>query len=130
VGIALLEPARSGVERASAGAVSDADVSDGVLIERVAVRPFFRAASPAWLLSTIACGIIAENAARDFESRDIQRLVEPGRNPRRRNAAGDRLRSVRIEPIDQVAAGASRQCIAAVVAGHDIHRHGCLRSRK
>src|SRR5499426_2953005 len=35
----------------------------GALVERVAVRPFFRAASPAWLLSTIACGIIAENAA-------------------------------------------------------------------
>ena len=37
MGIALLEPAGSGVERASAGAVSDADVSDGVLIERVAI---------------------------------------------------------------------------------------------
>src|SRR5262245_56267970 len=35
----------------------------GALIERVAVRPFFRTASPAWLLSTIACGIIAENVA-------------------------------------------------------------------
>jgi branched-chain amino acid transport system permease protein len=35
----------------------------GILIERIAVFPFFRAASPAWLLSTIACGIIAENAA-------------------------------------------------------------------
>jgi branched-chain amino acid transport system permease protein len=35
----------------------------GVLVERVAVRPFFRAASPVWLLSTIACGIIAENVA-------------------------------------------------------------------
>jgi branched-chain amino acid transport system permease protein len=35
----------------------------GVLIERIAVYRFFRAASPAWLLSTIACGIIAENAA-------------------------------------------------------------------
>jgi len=35
----------------------------GALIERVAVRPFFRASSPAWLLSTIACGIIAENVA-------------------------------------------------------------------
>jgi branched-chain amino acid transport system permease protein len=35
----------------------------GVLVERVAVRPFFRTASPAWLLSTIACGIIAENVA-------------------------------------------------------------------
>src|SRR4030095_817293 len=33
----------------------------GILVERVAVRPFFRAASPAWLLSTIACGIIAQN---------------------------------------------------------------------
>ena len=35
----------------------------GVVLERVAVRPFFRAGSAAWLLSTIACGIIAENVA-------------------------------------------------------------------
>ena len=35
----------------------------GVALERVAVRPFFRAASAVWLLSTIACGIIAENVA-------------------------------------------------------------------
>jgi branched-chain amino acid transport system permease protein len=35
----------------------------GVGLERVAVRPFFRAGSAAWLLSTIACGIIAENVA-------------------------------------------------------------------
>jgi branched-chain amino acid transport system permease protein len=35
----------------------------GVAIERLAVRPFFRAASPAWLLSTIAFGIIAQNTA-------------------------------------------------------------------
>jgi branched-chain amino acid transport system permease protein len=35
----------------------------GMLVERVAVRPFFLAGSPAWLLSTIALGIIAENVA-------------------------------------------------------------------
>ena len=35
----------------------------GVVVERVAVRPFFRTASAGWLLATIACGIIAENAA-------------------------------------------------------------------
>jgi branched-chain amino acid transport system permease protein len=35
----------------------------GVLVERVAVRPFLRASSIAWLLSTIALGIIAENVA-------------------------------------------------------------------
>src|SRR5688572_26238682 len=35
----------------------------GVVVERVAVRPFLRAASIAWLLSTIAVGIIAENIA-------------------------------------------------------------------
>ena len=34
----------------------------GLLVERVAVRPFFRAGSPVWLLSTIALGIIVENA--------------------------------------------------------------------
>src|SRR4029453_5682932 len=36
----------------------------GMLVERVAVRPFFLAGSPAWLLSTIALGIIAENVPR------------------------------------------------------------------
>jgi branched-chain amino acid transport system permease protein len=35
----------------------------GMVVERVAVRPFFLAGSPAWLLSTIALGIIAENVA-------------------------------------------------------------------
>ncbi len=33
----------------------------GVLVERIAVRPFLRSASIAWLLATIALGIIAEN---------------------------------------------------------------------
>jgi branched-chain amino acid transport system permease protein len=44
----------------------------GVGLERVAVRPFFRAASPAWLLSTIACGIIAENAAMLLFGKDAR----------------------------------------------------------
>ena len=35
----------------------------GVIVERVAVRPFLASASIAWLLSTIAIGIIAENVA-------------------------------------------------------------------
>ena len=35
----------------------------GIVLERVAVRPFRRASSIAWLLSTIAVGIIAENIA-------------------------------------------------------------------
>lgn len=35
----------------------------GVLVERVAVRPFLRTSSIAWLLATIALGIIAENVA-------------------------------------------------------------------
>jgi branched-chain amino acid transport system permease protein len=35
----------------------------GLIVERLAVRPFFRAGSPVWLLSTIALGIIVENAA-------------------------------------------------------------------
>src|SRR5205814_1354025 len=34
----------------------------GLLVERIAVRPFFRSGSPVWLLSTIALGIIVENA--------------------------------------------------------------------
>jgi branched-chain amino acid transport system permease protein len=35
----------------------------GLIVEFVAVRPFFRSGSPVWLLSTIALGIIAENVA-------------------------------------------------------------------
>ena len=35
----------------------------GIVVERIAVRPFLRASSIAWLLSTIAIGIIAENIA-------------------------------------------------------------------
>jgi branched-chain amino acid transport system permease protein len=44
----------------------------GVLVERVAVRPFFRTSSPAWLLSTIACGIIAENVAQLVFGKDAR----------------------------------------------------------
>jgi branched-chain amino acid transport system permease protein len=44
----------------------------GAGIERLAVRPFFRAASPAWLLSTIACGIIAENVAMLLFGKDAR----------------------------------------------------------
>jgi branched-chain amino acid transport system permease protein len=44
----------------------------GILIERIAVYPFFRANSPAWLLSTIACGIIAENTAMLLFGKDAR----------------------------------------------------------
>lgn len=49
----------------------------GIVIERVAVRPFFRVASPAWLLSTIACGIIAENAAMLLFGKDARAFPSP-----------------------------------------------------
>ncbi len=49
----------------------------GVVIERVAVRPFFRVASPAWLLSTIACGIIAENGAMLLFGKDARAFPSP-----------------------------------------------------
>lgn len=35
----------------------------GVIVERLAVRPFVRAGSNAWLMSTVAAGIILENVA-------------------------------------------------------------------
>lgn len=44
----------------------------GVIVERVAVRPFFHASSPVWLLSTIACGIIAENVAMLLFGKDAR----------------------------------------------------------
>jgi branched-chain amino acid transport system permease protein len=49
----------------------------GVLLERLAVRPFFLTASPAWLLSTIACGIIAENAAMLLFGKDARAFPSP-----------------------------------------------------
>jgi branched-chain amino acid transport system permease protein len=49
----------------------------GVIIERVAIWPFFRAASPVWLLSTIACGIIAENAAMLVFGKDARAFPSP-----------------------------------------------------
>jgi branched-chain amino acid transport system permease protein len=55
----------------------------GVLVERVAVRPFLASASIAWLLATIALGVIAENVAmlafgkdaRAFPSSLAQRAI-------------------------------------------------------
>jgi branched-chain amino acid transport system permease protein len=49
----------------------------GVIVERVAVRPFFRTASPAWLLSTIALGIIAENVAMVLFGKDARAFPSP-----------------------------------------------------
>ena len=44
----------------------------GLVVERVAVRPFFRSGSAVWLLSTIALGIIAENVAMLAFGRDAR----------------------------------------------------------
>ncbi len=49
----------------------------GVIIERAAIWPFFRAGSPVWLLSTIACGIIAENAAMLTFGKDALAFPSP-----------------------------------------------------
>jgi branched-chain amino acid transport system permease protein len=49
----------------------------GAVVERVAVRPFFLGGSPAWLLSTIALGIIAENAAMLTFGKDARAFPSP-----------------------------------------------------
>ena len=49
----------------------------GILIERAAVWPFFRTGSSVWLLSTIACGIIAENAAMLAFGKDARAFPSP-----------------------------------------------------
>src|SRR5437588_11930226 len=49
----------------------------GVVIERVAVRPFLKARSIAWLLATIAVGIIAENPAMLLFRKDARRVPSP-----------------------------------------------------
>jgi branched-chain amino acid transport system permease protein len=49
----------------------------GVIVERVAVRPFLAASSIAWLLSTIAIGIIAENVAMVLFGKDARAFPSP-----------------------------------------------------
>jgi branched-chain amino acid transport system permease protein len=49
----------------------------GALVERIAVRPFFLRASPAWLLATIAVGIIAENVAQLGFGKDARAFPSP-----------------------------------------------------
>ena len=44
----------------------------GVLVERMAVRPFLASSSIAWLLSTIAVGIIAENVTMVVFGKDAR----------------------------------------------------------
>jgi branched-chain amino acid transport system permease protein len=49
----------------------------GVLIERLAVRPFLASSSIAWLLSTIAVGIIAENVVMLAFGKDARAFPSP-----------------------------------------------------
>jgi branched-chain amino acid transport system permease protein len=49
----------------------------GALVERIAVRPFFLRASPAWLLATIAVGINAENVAQLTFGKDARAFPSP-----------------------------------------------------
>jgi len=49
----------------------------GVIVERVAVRPFLRARSIEWLLATIAVGIIGENVAMIVFGKDARAFPSP-----------------------------------------------------
>ncbi len=49
----------------------------GMLIERVAVRPFVRAGSNAWLMATIAAGIILEHSVMFTFGKEPRSLVLP-----------------------------------------------------
>jgi branched-chain amino acid transport system permease protein len=49
----------------------------GMVIERVAVRPFVRARSNAWLMSTVAVGIIVENVVLFTFGKEPRSLVLP-----------------------------------------------------
>jgi branched-chain amino acid transport system permease protein len=49
----------------------------GVLVERLAVRPFLASSSIAWLLSTIAVGIIAENVVMLTFGKDARAFPSP-----------------------------------------------------
>lgn len=49
----------------------------GLAVERLAVRPFHRASSIAWLMSTIAVGIIAQNVAMLLFGTDARTFPSP-----------------------------------------------------
>ena len=49
----------------------------GVIVERIAVRPFLKARSIAWLLATIAVGIIGENLAMILFGKDARAFPSP-----------------------------------------------------
>jgi branched-chain amino acid transport system permease protein len=49
----------------------------GVVVERVAVRPFLQSGSIAWLLATIAVGIIGENVAMLTFGKDARAFPSP-----------------------------------------------------
>jgi branched-chain amino acid transport system permease protein len=49
----------------------------GVIVERVAVRPFVRRGSNAWLIATVALGIVADNAALFTFGKEPRGLVLP-----------------------------------------------------
>ncbi len=49
----------------------------GVLVERLAVRPFARDGSISWLMSTIALGIVVENAVRLLFGKESRSLPSP-----------------------------------------------------
>jgi branched-chain amino acid transport system permease protein len=49
----------------------------GIAVERLAVRPFVRGGSNAWLMSTVAIGIILENAALFWYGKEPRSLPSP-----------------------------------------------------
>ncbi len=76
--VAYLAHVRWGLPMAAALTLSlVALAAFGILVERIAVRPFLRAASIAWLLSTIAVGIIAENVAMVTFGKDARAFPSP-----------------------------------------------------
>ncbi len=76
--VAYLAHVRWGWPMAAAVGLSLAALAAfGILVERLAVRPFSRAASITWLLSTIAVGIIAENVAMVTFGKDARAFPSP-----------------------------------------------------
>src|SRR5262249_42605597 len=49
----------------------------GALVERLAVRPFVRGGSNAWLMSTVAIGIVLENAVLFTYGKEPRNLPSP-----------------------------------------------------
>jgi branched-chain amino acid transport system permease protein len=102
---------------AALAAAALAGVALGILLERLAIRPALRTGSPvAWVLATVALGIVARNVAERIWGTDDYPFPAPfGTEPLR-------LGAVRILPQELLVIGAA----ALIMAGVEAVRRGSI----